>query len=462
MAMVEQGGGSGSDGSGRPAGFRVSRGLYFDPDVYERELRTIFRDCWQFVAHESEVPEPGDYVTRKLGVEPVIVTRDENGDLRVLLNSCRHRGVPLCRSDQGNTSHFRCSYHGWTYDNTGALKGVTFQMDVYGKDFDRSRFSLYRAAQVETLYGLVFATWSPDAPPLRDYLGDAPYYLKAIFGKFDEGLTVAGPPVRTLIGASWKAETENLSGDGYHTPITHGTAFEFGLFPKPEDFATYGQTGSRFPGRTVDCGNGHTVRIQHLPVTPKDPMFFGYPEDLWPQVEANLSPGQVDIQNRLSVMHGTVFPNMSFLENLKTGTNGPGSMCRFIRITLKVPLAPNLTEVLWFHLIPVGAGAEWKEHSQRAYARTNGPAGMFEVDDGENFMGIAEAHAGPIARGGTFDLVGGLAHQKATGLEWPGEVMDADRSEHTIRAFLRRWHELVEPDAAVGITDTVPTSEVKR
>jgi phenylpropionate dioxygenase-like ring-hydroxylating dioxygenase large terminal subunit len=434
--------------------FLVSRRLYFDPDVHRRELARIFRTCWLFVGHASEVPEPGDYVTRRLGVDPVIVVRDENGEIQVLLNSCRHRGVPLCRSDQGNASHFRCSYHGWTYANTGDLKGVTFQRDVYGKDFDRSRLGLYRAAQVDTVYGLIFATWDPEAPALADYLGDARYYLKTVFGKFDRGLTVLGAPVRTVMATTWKAETENLSGDGYHTPITHQTAFDFGLFPTAEGFAAYGEVvAKKFPGRTVDCGNGHTARVQHLPIRPERPMFFGYPESLWPQIERNLSPGQVDVQNRLSVMHGTIFPNFSFLENLKTGTDGPGSMSRFIRVTLKIPLAADRTEVVWWHLVPAESGEEWREHSQRAYARTNGAGGMFEVDDGENFVGMAEAHAGDVARDGVYRLIGGRDHRRAEGLEWPGDVMDADRTEHTIRAFLRRWHELMEPGAADGVRD---------
>ena len=263
------------------------------------------------------------------------------------------------------------------------------------------------------------------------------------------------------MSCSWKAETENLSGDGYHTPITHQTAFAFGLFARPDDLTQFAPvTSRRFPGRTVDAGNGHTTRIQQLPISPDEPMYLGYPRELWPQITRNLSPGQVDIQNRLSVMIGTVFPNMSFLENFKTGTDGPGSMCRYIRVTLKVPLAADRTEVWWWHLVPADAPASWRAQSIRAYARTNGPGGMFEVDDGENFVSTAEAHAGPMARAGTFTLIAGREHARAEGLEWPGAVMDADRSEHTIRAWLSRWHQLMEPESAEPLTDRLASHEV--
>ncbi len=198
-------------------GFTVSRRVYFDPEVHEAEQERIFRKAWLFVAHESEIPSPGDYVTRVLGTDPVIVVRDEHGAIRVHLNSCRHRGTPLCRASMGNSSHFRCSYHGWTYANTGDLRGVTFQAEVYGKDFDKSHFGLY-GAKVDTVHGLVFATWNLVPAPLVEDLGPLTYYLEAIFGKFDAGYEVMGPPVQSRMPCSWKSDTENLSGDGYHTP----------------------------------------------------------------------------------------------------------------------------------------------------------------------------------------------------------------------------------------------------
>ena len=120
----------------------VLRRSWADEDVFLLEMDRIFKHCWQYLAHESEIPEPGDYVTRKMGRDKVIVTRSEDGEIRVFLNTCRHRGVPLCRADEGNASHYRCSYHGWTYANTGELRGVTYQPDVVGKGFPLSPLQL--------------------------------------------------------------------------------------------------------------------------------------------------------------------------------------------------------------------------------------------------------------------------------------------------------------------------------
>ena len=70
----------------------VSRDAFVSDDVYQLELARIFEKGWVFLAHETEIPAPGDYVVRTLGKAPVIVIRDTDGTVKAMLNSCRHRG----------------------------------------------------------------------------------------------------------------------------------------------------------------------------------------------------------------------------------------------------------------------------------------------------------------------------------------------------------------------------------
>jgi phenylpropionate dioxygenase-like ring-hydroxylating dioxygenase large terminal subunit len=431
----------------------VMRARWGDEAILQRELARIFATCWQYVAHESEIPDPGDYVLRKLGRDTVIVVRDENGSVRVLLNTCRHRGVPLCRADSGNTSHFRCSYHGWTYANTGELRGVTYQADVYGKGgLDKSRLSLHSPAQVDSLYGLVFATWDPDAPSLSDYLGPMSWYLQAVFDKYADGLEVVGTPVRNVVRANWKTEGENLSGDGYHTMVTHASALTLGLFAGPTDLVKLADTvHPKFTGRTVCTPHGHAMRIQRLPLELEGSHYFGYPEDMWPEFDARLSPPQRELMSALSVGHGSIFPNMSFIENFKTNVDGPDLHARYVRITVRYPIDATTCEELWFFLCPRGADPEWARLSRLAYMRTNGPSGLFEVDDTENFVGISEASVGTVARSLPVVLDGGRHHASTPAeVGWPGDVVDGDKTERTIRNFHRAWDELMALDAEEG------------
>src|SRR5579872_6629156 len=150
---------------------RLPAYIFNDAEVFEREVETIFGHCWQFVAHVSEVPAPGDYVTRYLGTDPIVVVRSEDSQVRVFLNVCRHRGMRICRSDLGNSAHFRCPYHGWTYKNTGQLTGVPYQQLAYGDNLDRETIQL-RQARVAEYCGLIFATWDEAAAGLEAYLGD--------------------------------------------------------------------------------------------------------------------------------------------------------------------------------------------------------------------------------------------------------------------------------------------------
>src|SRR5256885_46465 len=113
---------------------RVHGSLYTEPAIYEAELERIWYRTWVYVGHESEIPEPNDYVLKSIGPQPVIMTRDRQGDIHLLLNRCSHRANLVCDAPQGNSSAFRCPYHGWTFANTGALLGYPFSSGYGGPE----------------------------------------------------------------------------------------------------------------------------------------------------------------------------------------------------------------------------------------------------------------------------------------------------------------------------------------
>jgi PAH dioxygenase large subunit len=91
---------------------RISRRLYGDPEIFELERERIFQRAWCFLAHESEFSRPGDTVTRNLAGEPIVLIMGDDGVIRAFLNSCRHRGMRVCRADRDNLKFMRCVYHG--------------------------------------------------------------------------------------------------------------------------------------------------------------------------------------------------------------------------------------------------------------------------------------------------------------------------------------------------------------
>lgn len=97
---------------------------FSDEVIYRAELKQIFARGWNFMCHESQIPQSGSFFLNRIGEDHVIVVRDQEGQVQVLLNSCPHRGNSFCRADQGKTNSFFCSYHGWNFDLQDRLVGL--------------------------------------------------------------------------------------------------------------------------------------------------------------------------------------------------------------------------------------------------------------------------------------------------------------------------------------------------
>jgi phenylpropionate dioxygenase-like ring-hydroxylating dioxygenase large terminal subunit len=435
-------------------GADVSRRAFFDEEIFQRELDLIFRKTWLFLAHESEIPTPGDYVTRRMGADPVIVIRDERGAPRVYLNSCRHRGAQLCSADMGNASHFRCSYHGWTYSNGGELRGMPSMVEMYGAGFDKSRFNLVEAPKVETYYGLVFATWDEHAPSLEEYLGPMAWYMETAFGKCE--MEVVGPPGRLLTHTNWKVGAENYGGDTYHVPTTHKSSIDMGVYG-PDHAAAHPDTAKHLgefdPDRNpylyhpFTTDEGHTGSVLHLPMKFSKPTFLGYEDHLWPTFMENLSQDQIDLRTGMNLLLANTFPNMSWIEYLTVYHGDKTPPATALHVRQWQPISHDKTELLVWSLVPKAASEEWKLWSQRAFIRVLGFGGNFEVDDYQNWSSMASCNAGLMGQGLSQHYDGGngeTATPLADDVPWPGKVYLTTNSDVTMRAMYSRWSELME------------------
>jgi phenylpropionate dioxygenase-like ring-hydroxylating dioxygenase large terminal subunit len=357
-----------------------------------------------------------------MGDQPVIVARDEDRRVRVLLNVCRHRGMRVCRADLGNASHFRCPYHGFTYKNTGELIGVPFHRETYGESLHKAALGLV-PARAETYVNLIFATWDPRAPSLADSLGPMRWYLDLLAGRAE--MEVVGPPHRHEMDANWKLPAENFASDAYHTFSTHASISEIGLTPS----ARWAKDGYH-----VSAGGGHACMIGAP--TPQ----FIFPKELLETYQRHLRPQQFEVLKQMGHMVGTVFPNLSFLISSVTVKD---QLISHTELFLWQPKGPDRIELNLFFLVEKNAPEDWKDRSRQAWVLTFATAGMLSQDDAENWTDITRNSRGPVAGGLTFPYAMGLGQEPLKGFPGPGQVYEGKYNEANARRFYERWLELL-------------------
>ncbi|MCC4250767.1 Rieske 2Fe-2S domain-containing protein [Microbacterium testaceum] len=315
------------------------------------------------MGHESEIPQPGDYVVRRVLDDSFIVVRDESGSVKAMFNMCLHRGMQVCRAEMGNASHFRCPYHGWSYRNDGRIVGLPFHEEAYGGEagFNRKGARLLPAPSLDSYNGLIFISMDPDAPPLIDYLGDFAFYLDYYTKQSSSGIELRGPQ-RWRVKANWKIGAENFAGDMYHTPQTHTSVVEIGLFREPK-------AEKRKDGNTYWAGNGGGTTYKLPEGTLEERLrYVGYPDEMIDRMKEVWSQDQLNVigENGFMISAASIFPNMSFVHNWPKVEDGD-DVLPFISIRTWQPISENETEVLSWFAVDAAAPEEFKALSYKAY-----------------------------------------------------------------------------------------------
>lgn len=411
----------------------ISRYIFSDEAIYDLEMEKIFKTSWLYIGHESQIRNPGDYVLSRMADESVILNRDNDGKIHVFLNTCTHRGMKVCRYDEGNTRNFVCPYHGWGFRNSGELAIVPQYEETYkGQLFDKGEWGLVEVAQISMLRGTIWATWDPEAPSLKEYLGEAWFGLDRALSPWngsDDEIELLGSPQKWIIPSNWKIVAENFSGDLAHN-ISHASVDKVGIGANNKE------------GRRDDPGQfilsaypeGHGILFGVLPEgqEPNDyrisPATAAYYLENW-RARQKLQ-GE---SGRVTPVVGTIFPNTSF----------HGQQPRTLLVAH--PSGPNQTEMWRVYFVDKKAPPEVKAFLRRYYTRYSGPGGMTEQDDMENWNYATSSCRGSVARNFPFNYKAGLRLTKTHPLI-PGHVTEhpALHSEENVRRLYQRWAEVMD------------------
>lgn len=417
---------------------RVSRRVFADPAVYEAELDRVFGRCWLCVGHVSELPRPGDYVTRSLGDDPVIVCRDQAGVVRVFLNACAHRGTQLCRVDGGHAAAFTCPYHGWTFGNDGRLVSAAEDLSAYEGLARFEEFNLQQA-RVGVYAGLVFATFDADAPPLEEYLGDARWYLDLFFARTPGGSEVLAPPLRWMADKNWKLGPINFGADGPHAIQVHGPITRRAVGLPTELLVEMTQAAP-----TICIGNGHIGVMLLADDDLGMPPFIGLPADLPPAYRQTLGAPRADPLARMVTSVFTVFPNLSWVHSMISFDPELPPITFFCMRTWN-PRAANRTEVCNWFLADAEADDDYKARTLRMGIATFTPAGMFDQDDAEVWAAMGRAARGRhgLRQRSSFERIGAARRHPMSDFPGPGKAYFGAYSEISEFDLLVRWQELM-------------------
>ena len=354
--------------------FRIARDMFTEPDLFELEMQHIFEKVWIYACHESEVPNHHDFLTVQIGRQPIIVTRDGQGELHALVNACEHRGATLIRASKGNQSTFTCPFHAWCYKSDGRLVKVKAPGE-YAPDFDKSTRGL-KQGRIANYRGFIFVSLdTAGTDTIEEFLGDAKVFLDLMVEQSPTGeLEVLPGKSSYTFDGNWKLQNEN-GLDGYHVSTVHYNYVSTVQHRQQVNAANgseldtldYSKLGAG-DGETDDgwfsFKNGHSVLFSDMPNPTVRP---GY-SSVMPYLVEKYGPKRAEwAMHRLRNLN--LYPSLFFMDQIS-------SQLRIVR-----PVAWNKTEVISQCLAVKGESANDRRNRIRQFEDFFNVSGLGTPDD---------------------------------------------------------------------------------
>ena len=377
--------------------YRARRSIFTDEEIFELEMRHIFEGNWVYLAHESQIPEIGDYFTTWIGRQPVVITRDKKGELNALINACSHRGAMLCRRRTDNRTTLTCPFHGWTFRNDGTLLKVKDPRDAgYPEQFNTDgSHDLTRVARFENYRGFLFGSLNADVKPLAEHLGEAAKVIDMIVDQSPEGLEVLRGSSTYHFDGNWKVQAEN-GADGYHVSATHWnyaattarrTSGESANDTKNMDAGTW----SKQQGGFYSFEHGHLLLWTKW-ADPSNRSLNERRDELVAEFGEDRADWMIGVSRNLCL-----YPNVYLMDQFS-------SQIRHFR-----PISVDKTEVTIYCIAPKGESAEARANRIRQYEDFFNATGMATPDDLEEFRSCHKTYQATAAPWN--DLSRGATHQ---------------------------------------------------
>jgi len=268
------------------------------------------------IGHISELPNPGDFITRDIWGASLLVSHGKDGAISTYRNMCPHRGGRVEQKESGHKHIFMCQYHGWSFRaEDGGLRPLPYQ-ESYGP-LDPACAGLARI-KTEVRHGLIFVDLSnnPDRQ-LAAFLGPdveaqlAPWQIAHSTIFIDKCFTV---PI------NWKLVIDGAV-DSLHAQYLHPGPGNVGTrtLTNVAVFRRFGQHGRLFAPRTrlkklIDEGGDLTASTNYIAsimLLYPNALMAAAPDHIefwtvWPSA----NPAECTIRIRFFARSGTLTPEM--------------------------------------------------------------------------------------------------------------------------------------------------------
>jgi benzoate/toluate 1,2-dioxygenase alpha subunit len=352
--------------------FGVRRDAFTDPGIFERELTRVFEGNWVYLAHESQLAKPGDFLSVTIGRRPLLLMRGDDGTVRAFYNACAHRGSALVATERGNRKALVCPYHGWTFDNHGRNVHIKdHPAGGYGEGFAAASHDLTPIARTESYRGFIWGSLQAAVPPLAEFLGAARGFIDLLADQSADGLEVLKGSATYRFRGNWKLQAEN-GVDGYHFGIVHQNYVRVlqhrGARARrtgEDEKLRAGFDRERWGAETgwYDLGHGHAAIWLNIIDPPGRPLWERR-EELVGRIGQARADWLLMRQRNLFL-----FPNVQLMDQNST------------QIRVFQPIAPDLTEVRIHCFAPRGESAAARELRIRQYEDFFNASGMATPDD---------------------------------------------------------------------------------
>jgi len=201
--------------------------LYTSPEVYELELERIWRRSWIHVGRVEQLEKPGDWISREIAGEPLVVTRGQDGEIHALSRVCRHRFMDVLDGVDGRCGHaerFTCPYHRWSYQLDGSLASAPHMTrnELFAPCREAGELGLV-SFPVDTWHGFVFVNLDRDAMPLSATFNAD---VERLMGNYDGAdWRRVGTIEWGETNVNWKFVAENAR-EAYHSVGVHADSLE--------------------------------------------------------------------------------------------------------------------------------------------------------------------------------------------------------------------------------------------